>query len=108
MGNTKFQAPGGYFLGVGAFINCWIVMWTCLDMFVVVGASKTPQDLLLDSLGLLFLYNLDDIGGELGFVNEDDWPGLRIAWIYDELVMTWPEEDETDADGNRIKKGFTR
>jgi hypothetical protein len=91
--NEKFSAPGGIFLGTGAFVNCWVVVWTCMDMYIVVGASETPQDLLLDALGLLFLYKLDDVAGDLQFVEEDDWPGDRIAWIYKELVHPWPDEE---------------
>merc|ERR1712060_150452 len=91
--NKYFKAPGAFTMGAGAFVNCWVVVWSCLDMYVVVGASKTPQDLLLDALGLLFLFKLDDIGGDLGFVDQDDWPGLRIAWIYNELVRPWPDEE---------------
>lgn len=92
-----FQMSGQGIMGLGVFMNTWVIVWTCLDVYVVVGASTTPQDLLMDALGLLFLYNLDDIGGDLGFIEEDDWPGLRIAWIYQELVHTWPD-DEFDED----------
>lgn len=77
---------GRNWLAASSFVNCWVVLWSCLDMYVIVGASLSPQDLLMDALGLLFLYNLDDIGGDLGFVDEDDWPGLRLGWIYDNIV----------------------
>jgi len=69
-------------LKVGAFMNGWVIFWLCLDTFLVLGASETVQDVLLDSLGLMFLYNLDDVGGDLGFVNPDDWPGMQLAWLY--------------------------
>lgn len=95
--NEDFKAPGAVYLGAGAFVNCWVILWSCLDMYVVAGACDNPQDLLLDALALLFLYRLDDVGGDLGFVDEDDWPGLRIAWIYNELVHPWPD-DEFDED----------
>jgi len=91
--NDNFELSGKWFLVMGAIINCHVIVWTCLDMYVVAGASTSPQDLIMDALGLLFLYNLDDIGGDLGFVDEDDWPGLRIAWIYTELVHPWPDEE---------------
>jgi len=91
--NEKFKMSGYGWLMLGAFVNSWVVLWTCVDMYVVVGASASPQDLLMDALGLLFLYNLDDISGDLGFINEDDWPALRIAWIYHELVEDWPDND---------------
>merc|ERR1712151_1309046 len=69
--NDKFKMTGRYWLADSAFVNCWVILWSCLDIYVVVGASMSPQDLLMDALGLLFLYNLDDIGGDLGFVDED-------------------------------------
>lgn len=98
--NDEFKAPGGWYLGAGCFVNCWVVTWACLDIFVVAGASADPQDLLMDSFALLFLFNLDDIDGDLCFVTDDDWPGLRLAWIYNELVHPWPdtEFDEDDLD----------
>jgi len=46
----------------GAIINCWTVLWCSLASYVVVGASESPKDVLLDALGMLFLYNLDRIG----------------------------------------------
>merc|ERR1712050_240558 len=87
----------------GAFVNTWVVGFCCLDMYVVVGASNNPQDLLLDALALLFLYNLDDIGASIAFIDEDDWPALRIAWIYNEVVNPCPDdifnEDKLDIMG---------
>jgi len=94
--NSKFKMSGQFSLCMGGLVNCWVVVWSCVDMYVVVGASMSPQDLLMDALGLLFLYNLDDIGGDLGFIDEDDWPSLRIAWIYNELVQPWPDESKDE------------
>lgn len=83
---TEFRMTGRGYLSLGAFVNCWVIIWSCMDAYVIIGASANPKDLLMDALGLLFVYNLDDIGGDLGFLSEDDWPGLRIAWIYEHLV----------------------
>lgn len=91
--NQRFVMSGRLYLFLGAAINAWVVIWSCLDIYLVLGASTSPQDLVMDALGLLFLYNLDDVGGDLGFVDEDDWPSLRIAWIYNELVHHWPDEE---------------
>jgi len=91
--NDKFIMPGRVWLSMSAFVNCWVLLWSCLDMYVVVGASVGPQDLVMDALGLLFLQNLDDVGSDLGFISADDWPGLRLAWIYNELVHPWPDEE---------------
>jgi len=83
--NTNFVYR--LYLYIGAITNCWVVLWCCADTVVVLGSSQSPKDVIFDSLGLLFLYNLDDIGGELGFVNHDDWPGERLGWIYSEMVV---------------------
>merc|ERR1712196_472960 len=64
---------------MGALTNCWVVLWCCVDSLVVIGAGLSPKD-------VLFHYNLDDIGGDLGFVNADDWPGLRLGWVCQEMV----------------------
>merc|ERR1712217_582462 len=58
-----------------------VICWLCVDMFLVMGTSDTVQDVCMDALGLAFLYNLDDVGGDLGFLDEDDWPGLQLAWL---------------------------
>merc|ERR1712224_526293 len=96
-----FDAPGEFWLFFGALVNCWVVIWSCLDMYVVVGASESPQDLLLDALGLLFLYRLDDVGGDLGFVDQDDWPGRRLAWLYNELVHPSSQSPDEDFDEDK-------
>jgi hypothetical protein len=77
--HVEGTCPG--FLHLGAFVNTWVIVWLSIDMYFVMGVSDTVQDVLMDALGLAFLYNLDDIGGDLGFIDADDWPGLQIAWI---------------------------
>lgn len=97
--NPKFRVPRIY-LYIDAIVNTWVIGWCCLDVFLVIGASQCPADVLLNALGLVFLYNLDDVGGDLGFVCEGDWPGERIAWIYSDLVEPCPDDqfDQTKLD----------
>lgn len=102
--NTNFKMSGMWFLVAGAFVNCWVVVWSCMDMYVVCGASNSPQDLLMDALGLIFLYNLDDIGGDMAFLEEDDWPALRLQWIYDEMVHPTDDEIFDEDDMSKMTK----
>merc|ERR1711972_1142019 len=51
-----------------------------------IGGSKCPKDCIMDSLGLLFLFKLDDISGDISFVSEDAWPGYELGWVYDNMV----------------------
>lgn len=82
----KFKWSGESMLYLDVFMNCWVVFWCTMDAYLLVGSSRTMKDVLFDSLSLLFLYNLDDVSGDLGFVNADDWDGLRLGWIYDQMV----------------------
>jgi len=104
--NFDFKFSSSIALFSGAFINCWTVLWCSLASYVVVGASETPKDVLLDSLGMLFLYNMDNIGSELGFVDADDWPGERLGWIFQEMVKkNWEpsSEPEGSVDGELMQ-----
>merc|ERR1712046_274082 len=56
--STEFQMHGWAFLVVDAITNCWTVIWCCLSTLVVIGPADGPKDVIFDSLGLLFLYNL--------------------------------------------------
>jgi len=85
-GTPNFHFRTRAFLWISAFLDCWNVIWCSLACYVVVGASETPKDVLMDSLGTLFLYNLEKVGGSLKFVDADDWPGYRLGWIYDEWI----------------------
>lgn len=71
---------------IGALINSWVVCITCAASFMIIGASGTPRELFFDALGLLFLYNLDDLDSDLGFVALDDWDGVRLGWIFRHMV----------------------
>lgn len=90
--NPRFKLEGTSFLYMDALVNTWVIGWCCIDVFLVVGDSKSPSDVLMNALGLVFLYNLDDVGGDLGFINENDWPGLRLSWIYKKIVEPCPKE----------------
>lgn len=85
--HTHVTLHGESWLFLDALTNCWVVVWCCLASAVVMGPVTTPHDLLFDGLGLLFLFNLDDIDGDFGFLNQDDWPGDRLAWIHSKMVV---------------------
>lgn len=94
------ELQGEWFLYVGAMINNWVLLWCCLDAFVVVGPAQCPKDVVMDALGLLFLSHLDDIGGELGFFESDIWPGAQLGWIHDKMInkVRLQKERELDMD----------
>jgi len=83
----NMDVRGEPFLILGPIVNSWVILLTCIASFTILGASFSPRNVLFDALGLLFLYNLDDVDGDLGFVSGDDWDGLRLGWIYREMVV---------------------
>jgi len=82
----NMDVRGEPFLILGPIVNSWVILLTCVASFTILGASFSPRNVLFDALGLLFLYNLDDVDGDLGFVSTDDWDGLRLGWVYKEMV----------------------
>jgi len=91
--NPSVVLKGESGIAVGIMVNCWVVTWCCLDSFVVCGTSFSPAEVVYDSLGLIFLFNLDDIGGDLGFVGAGEWPHTRLAWMY-----KWLKQEEKHAE----------
>merc|ERR550514_439371 len=51
---------------VDAFMNSWVVALTSLALPYVFWTSESVKDEILDALGLLFLYGLDDYGSVVG------------------------------------------
>merc|ERR1712226_701208 len=78
---------GDFMFLLGPILNGWVIVWSNFASFVVIGSSFSPQDLLFDSLALVFLFQLDDIG-TLGFTEHTDWPGRRLAWLYRDITTS--------------------
>lgn len=94
---TDINFTGEYWLWLGSLTHCWLVIWSVLAHFILIGKCDDFKDVVFDSLGMLFLYNLDDIGADLGFLEDDDWYGGQLKWMYDNIVVTkWPEDREVD------------
>mmetsp|Transcript_22158 Transcript_22158/g.43198 ORF Transcript_22158/g.43198 Transcript_22158/m.43198 type:complete len:392 (+) Transcript_22158:69-1244(+) len=68
-------------LYLDAFMNMHVAIWTVLSTFMVLVSEDSISDCVFDAFSLTFLFNLDDIGGDLGFFGNDDWPGLQLAWV---------------------------
>jgi len=97
-----------FWMYVGCFVNNWVVFWCSLDVLLVCSSATTVQDVLFDALSLLFLYNLDDIGGDLGFFSEEDWKGQELAWVYSYLqnfIRSYPD-DTCSWNKVRLKKNL--
>jgi len=86
--NDDWDQPQYRWLWVGAFINviCLLACSVCMFfLFILASADKGPKDIVFDSLGLAFLYNLDDIGGDLTLLDEE-WDEDMVGDIYGGLA----------------------
>jgi len=59
-----------WWLWIDAFLNGWVVILSSVAMFFLLEIETTPKDVLFDALSLTFLYNLDDAGGDMGFLDK--------------------------------------
>lgn len=84
-GSNRFGPSSGQILLLGECTNCYVFVTSCICSCLLMSYADNPQDLLFDALAILFLYNLDDISSGLTFVTDDDWPGHRLSWLYDQV-----------------------
>jgi len=70
------------FLLIDVVNNCWVVFWCSLASFPIIGSSASAQEVVFNALTVVFLYSIDDVGGDLNFVEADKWPGKQIGWVH--------------------------
>lgn len=78
----------GWALYLDAFMNIYVAIWSVLDVWIVLLDEDGISDCVFDAFSLTFIFNLDDIGGDLGFFGIDDWPGLQLAWVDKHMYAT--------------------
>ncbi|CAJ1427380.1 unnamed protein product [Effrenium voratum] len=81
-----------FWLHVGRVMNCLVVLECCVIVYFAFVLSDTPMDVLFNSMAVTFLYNLDDIDGEMGFLTDDDWDGEELGKQYYATVETMMDE----------------
>ena len=69
-------------LTVGRIMNCVVVLECCVITYFSFVLSDTPMDVLFNAMAVTFLYNLDDIAGEMGFLGDEDWDGEELGKLY--------------------------
>merc|ERR1711972_361619 len=65
--------------------NLWCLILCCVCMVPLLATAEGPKDVLFDALGLTFLYNMDDISGDFGFIDEK-WDEEVFGHIYGRLA----------------------
>jgi len=71
---------------LGVLVNATMPVTCSIVLFVLFILAESPKDVVFDSMGLIFLFSLDDISGDLGLVTSEDWDEERLGRFYFEMV----------------------
>ena len=94
-------------LKLDALLNCLTHIGICLSITLLVNNTDNPKDLLFDAFALLFLNNLDNLGADLSFIQESEWRGLELAWVYHQLESEYENRNEELPKPDRISWIYT-
>eukprot|EP00440_Ansanella_granifera_P015652 gb/GFBE01017003.1/.p1 GENE.gb/GFBE01017003.1/~~gb/GFBE01017003.1/.p1 ORF type:complete len:292 (+),score=56.10 gb/GFBE01017003.1/:1-876(+) len=89
-------------LRAGAVINSWCVVISAICMGPCFTLSKSPKDIIFDAFALLFLFRLDDVTGDLGFL-DDRWNSDTFGTFYESFRR---REMQQNAEWG-VPKGFS-
>lgn len=81
----NYLPPNEAWLWVGACVNVWCLLLCGICMWPLLLTAEGPKDVIFDALGLTFLYNMDDISGDFGFIDEK-WDEDQFGDIYGALA----------------------
>eukprot|EP00928_Gymnodinium_smaydae_P003076 TRINITY_DN11101_c0_g1_i3.p1 TRINITY_DN11101_c0_g1~~TRINITY_DN11101_c0_g1_i3.p1 ORF type:complete len:353 (-),score=53.77 TRINITY_DN11101_c0_g1_i3:131-1189(-) len=101
--NKSREVRSRHILYFGAFMKCWTVSWCCIACYFVVGRFSTSLDVVYDAVGLLFVYALDHLGGDLVLVSEGSWPGAGLGWI-EEHIESIAHDVDSDNHSKRVAR----
>jgi hypothetical protein len=60
-------------LQFGQFMNVWSTMFCVMTLPYIFYGAEDAKSIVLDALSIAFLYSIDDVGGDLGGVDESRW-----------------------------------
>ncbi|CAJ1441954.1 unnamed protein product [Effrenium voratum] len=86
-GRNRRNTVNKFWLRAGAIINSWCVVISAICMAPCFILSKSPKDIIFDAFALLFLFRLDDVNGDLGFL-EEQWDSDLFGSFYEHIRDT--------------------
>jgi len=91
-------------LHLGTFVTATMPIMCTAGLFLLFIISGSPKDVIFDSLGMTFLYTLDDIDGPLGLLSSKDWNEERMGRFYFKMVQ--PRIGSANAEDVHRKQRF--
>lgn len=95
-----------FWMYLGSIINSITELAVALDttLFMALAiAAKSPADVVLNILGFKFLLTMDDIGGDMGFLQGLAWDGAAMSHLYTEYTSA-ADLNENDKIEDNIEK----
>jgi len=71
-----------FWIHAGGIIRAFSAILTLLAMPLILWLSNDPKEVVLDSLGLVFIYTLDAVGSEFGLTSSRDWDDGWMGILY--------------------------
>eukprot|EP00397_Hematodinium_sp_SG-2012_P025050 GEMP01026142.1.p1 GENE.GEMP01026142.1~~GEMP01026142.1.p1 ORF type:complete len:470 (+),score=77.14 GEMP01026142.1:104-1513(+) len=68
------------------FIRMTIAVLMLIAMASILWLTNNPTDVVLDALGLVFIYSLDSVGSEFGLLSSRDWNVDWMGQLYSMVV----------------------
>lgn len=80
-----------WWTGAGVFANAYCCLMTMIILPLLFWSELRPTDIVLDALGLLFIFTLDDLAGDvLGYLEIDDSDFQRMAVWHTAILSQCP------------------
>lgn len=84
-----------WWTGAGVFANAYCCLMTMIILPLLFWSELRPTDIVLDALGLLFIFTLDDLAGDaLGYLEIDDTDFQRFAVWHTSMLTQCPVKVE--------------
>mmetsp|Transcript_104434 Transcript_104434/g.185708 ORF Transcript_104434/g.185708 Transcript_104434/m.185708 type:complete len:395 (-) Transcript_104434:344-1528(-) len=88
-----------FWMFFGPIMNCVLVIECCIIVYLLFLVAESPMDVVQNALAVTFLYNLDDIGGDMGFLQDEHWDSEAVGKEYYEIAtVTFEENEDIDPD----------
>jgi len=84
-----------FWLRAGAIINSWCIVLSAACMLPCFTLSRNPKDVIFDAFALLFLFRLDDVTGDLGFL-DDHWDSEMFGAFFEYLRSEKELQDQVE------------
>jgi hypothetical protein len=86
-------------LQFGQFMNVWSTVMCVMTLPYIFYGAEDAKSIVLDALSIAFLYSIDDVGGDLGGVDESRWNAPFVGTCASFLELNRQRYKKTNGGG---------